>query len=142
MLAHSVGSLERSGFGPIGYPFVKMIKAILLQQWYHLSDPELEEALRVRIDFMVFTEFEGDIPDETTLCRFRNKLIEKGSDKILFQEVNKQLEHLDLKVKPCDGAIIDATIISSASRPRRMADTVIEDRSEPVKASNKKLFFS
>ena len=31
-----------------------MFKALLLQSWHSLSDPKLEEALRVRIDFMLF----------------------------------------------------------------------------------------
>lgn len=53
-----------------------MFKALLLQSWHSLSDPELEEALRVRIDFMLFTGMgiENEVPDETTICRFRNKL--------------------------------------------------------------------
>ena len=68
------------------YDSLSMFKSILLQSWHSLSDPELEEALRVRLDFMLFTGFdiENNIPDETTLCRFRNKLVEKGLDAILF----------------------------------------------------------
>ena len=54
-----------------------MFKAVLLGQWYSLSDPELEEALTVRLDFMMFTDLESNVPDETTLCRFRNLLIKK-----------------------------------------------------------------
>ena len=63
---------------------------------------------------MMFTGFElleDKIPDETTLCRFRNRLIEKRLDKKLFKEINFQLESLGLKVKNSSGAILDATII-------------------------------
>ena len=35
------------------YDNLKMFKAVLLGQWYSLSDPELEEALTVRLDFMI-----------------------------------------------------------------------------------------
>ena len=51
-----------------------MFKAILLGQWHSLSDPKLEEALCVRIDFMYFCglSLSDDVPDETTLCRFRS----------------------------------------------------------------------
>ena len=54
-----------------------MFKSILLGQWHSLSDPGLEQSLRVRLDFLQFTGFTlGDnLPDETTFCRFRNKLI-------------------------------------------------------------------
>ena len=87
--------------GPKAYDNLKMFKAILLGQWHSLSDPELEEALSLRIDFMVFTGFElnDDVPDSTTLCRFRNILIHKGIDKKLFKEINCQLEQLGLKLK-------------------------------------------
>lgn len=103
------------------YDTLKMFKAILLGQWYSLSDPDLEESLRVRLDFMFFTGFEfgEDLPDETTLCRFRNRMLKMGIDKKVLKELNNQLEKLRLKVKACKGAIIDATIIESASRPNR-----------------------
>ncbi len=37
-----------------------MFKAILLGQWHSLSDPKLEEALHVRIDFMQFLWFDDE----------------------------------------------------------------------------------
>lgn len=106
--------------GPKAYDNLKMFKAILLQQWYSLSDYALEEALSLRLDFMVFTGLElgEDVPDHSTICRFRNLLIEKGLDKVLFDEINRQLEERGLKVERARGAVIDATIIESASRPR------------------------
>lgn len=33
------------------YPPIMMIKALLLQQWYNLSDPQMEESLADRISF-------------------------------------------------------------------------------------------
>jgi len=118
--------------GPKSYNTLSMFKAILLSQWYSLSDLALEEALRVRLDFMLFTDLEigADLPDETTLCRFRNKLIDKGLDKKLFEEINRQLEEIGLKVQKAEGAIVDATIIESAARPRRTVVQPEEDRLE------------
>lgn len=112
------------------YDSLKMYKAILLGQWYSLSDPQLEEALSVRLDFMLFTGLEGEVPDETTLCRFRNRLAERGLDKVLFDEINNSLEAEGLKVKKCEGAVIDATVIESAARPRTTVEVMPEDRSE------------
>jgi IS5 family transposase len=113
------------------YDPIKMFKSILLGQWYSLSDPALEEALSLRLDFMMFTGFEllKDCPDETTLCRFRNRLIKNRLDKKLFLEINSQLEKLGLKVKNSTGAILDATIIESAARPKRQLE-IEEDRNE------------
>lgn len=125
---HAYDTNKKGGQKP--YNSLKMFKAILLGQWYSLSDPELEDALKVRLDFMMFTELESNVPDETTLCRFRNLLVKKGLDKVLFDEINHQLEDLGLKVKTCDGAVIDATIIESASRPRKSIDVIPEDRQE------------
>jgi len=69
-----LGNLDRSGRGPKGYCLLGLLRALILQAWHHLSDLELEEALKVRLDFIVFTELE-EAPDETTICRFRNLLI-------------------------------------------------------------------
>ena len=80
--------------GPIAYDALKMFKAILLGQWHNLSDPALEESLRIRVDFMLFTGFDinDSLPDETTFCRFRNKLIERGLIDKLLLDINIQLE--------------------------------------------------
>jgi IS5 family transposase len=123
--------------GPNAYDNVKMFKAILLGQWHSLSDPSLEEALSLRLDFMVFTGFDliDDIPDYSTLNRFRNILIEKGLDKVLFEEINLQLEEIGLKVQKAEGAVIDATIIESAARPRKTV--VIENDREETGAEAK-----
>lgn len=114
------------------YDSLKMFKALLLGQWHSLSDPELEEALKVRLDFMVFTDFTSKVPDDTTLCRFRNRLVALGLDVILFQEINEQLEANQLKLKKCEGAVIDATILDSSSRPRKIVKLMPEDREEEI----------
>lgn len=120
--------------GPKSYDNLSMFKAILLGQWYNLSDRELERSLRVRIDFMLFTGLElgEEFPDSSTLCRYRNKLIEKGLDEKLFKNVNQQLEEIGLLIEKANGAVIDASIIESAARPRRMIESedVAEDRKE------------
>lgn len=110
--------------GPTGYDPLKMFKCLLLASWHSLSDPALEQSLRVRLDFMLFTGFSlgSSLPDETTFCRFRNKLIEQGKFDALFNEVNRQLEKLNLKVKSAQTAIVDATLISSNARPRKVME--------------------
>jgi len=78
-----------------------------LSQWYNLSDIGLEEALRIRLDFILFTGFEvaTEVPDHSTFCRFRNILIDQGLDKVLFEEINEQLESMNIKVKQAKCAI-------------------------------------
>lgn len=121
--------LGRSGYGPNGYVPINLLKALILQAWHSLSDEGLEEALRVRLDFMVITGLEK-VPDHTTLCRFRNLLISQNLWEYLLAMVNYQLEQKGLKVKESQGAIIDATLIESAARPRKEMQGMAVDREE------------
>ena len=124
--------------GPRGYDPLKMFKSLILGQWHSLSDPGLEQSLRVRLDFLEFTGFSlGDkLPDETTFCRFRNKLIKQGKLEVLFEEINKHLESLGLKVKSASKAIVDATIIVSGSRPRKTLEPQADESYETIYSSD------
>ena len=61
------------------YPLATMLRIHLLQQWYDLSDPAMEDAL---IEVPTMRRFAGidmisnRIPDETTILAFRH-LLEK-----------------------------------------------------------------
>lgn len=108
-----------SSAGRPGYPELAMFKAILLAQWYQLSDPALEEALSDRLSFRRFCGFALDAPtpDETTLCRARNALAAGALGERLMAELNRQLDARRLIVK--DGTMIDATVIEAqAARPK------------------------
>ena len=124
--------LKRSGLGPQGYEPLLLFKCLLLGQWHGLSDPKLEESLRVRLDFMLFAglELHKPVPDETTHCRFRNALVRAGVFDPLLGEVCCQLEGHGLKVKEAKAAIIDATLIKSAARPRKEIEAPPQDREE------------
>ncbi len=128
-IKQNMGKLGRSGYGPNGYVPINLLKALILQAWHNLSDEGLEEALRVRLDFMVITELEK-VPDHTTFCRFRNLLISQDLWEPLLILINTQLEQRGLKVKESQGAIIDATLIESAARPRKEMEGMAIDREE------------
>ena len=106
-----------SHLGPTGYDVVKMFKCLLIQSWHNLSDPGLEESLRLRIDFLQFAGFNfGDsLPDHSTFSKFRSKLVEQGKLDVLFVEINSQLEARDLKLKVCEykskSVSLDSTVI-------------------------------
>jgi IS5 family transposase len=132
------------------YPALSMFKALLLQQWYGLSDPGLEEALLDRVSFRRFCGFALDAatPDETTLCRFRNTLKDAQLGDKLFSTISAQLESAGFIVKK--GTLIDATLIESAVRPPPSGSTPkeIESRSEhdpdanwTRRGENRRLFF-
>jgi len=93
------------------YDTLLKVKIIFLQKWYWLSDARAEEEI---FDKKSFQEFLGlssddDIPDETTICRFRNDLRACGLDEYLFDEMDRQIGLNDLKINT--GKIVDATII-------------------------------
>lgn len=117
--------------GRPAYAALAMFKALLLQQWYGLSDPGLEEALLDRVSFRRFCGFalEADTPDETTICRFRNGLKEAGLGETVFAEISRQLDAAGFVVR--QGTLIDATLIESAVRPPASGSTPkhIESRS-------------
>jgi transposase len=83
--------LAPDGAGRPPFDALLMFKALLLQQWYGLSDAELEEALNDRVSFRRFLglTLDADAPDHTTLCRFRNRLVEAGLIARLFAEFDR-----------------------------------------------------
>ncbi len=62
-------------------------------------------------------------------CRFRNALVKGGVHDDLLAEVCRQLEDHGLKLKMAEAAIIDATLVASAARPRTYIDPP-QDRAE------------
>jgi len=123
----------KRGFNAIGnppYSEILLFRILLLQTWFNLSDPKVEEAINDRISFMRFLNIsvESETPDHSTISRFRNSLIANNLDKKLFLEINRQLTDKGFLVK--NGAIVDATVILSSRRPRKQDELVIEDRKE------------
>lgn len=119
-----------SADGRPAYPPLPMFKLLLLQRWYNLSDPGLEEALNDRISFIRFSGFSlvSSLPDYSTVCRFRNALLGLNLYEKLFEEITRQLESHSLLIR--EGAIVDATIIESSRRPRKVIGVMPEDRKE------------
>ena len=102
----------RPGQRPID-PLV-MVKAMMLQKWYGLSDPQAEEQLKDRISFRRFVGLAQDDPthDETTFVVFRARLRAAGLDRTIFDAVLAHVERQGLLVKR--GTVVDATIVEQA----------------------------
>jgi IS5 family transposase len=128
--------LHAAETGRPSYPPLVMFKALLLAQWYGLSDQGLEESLNDRLSFRRFAGLglDGDTPDHTTLCRFRNDLAAAGLTEKLFEEMNRQLERLGLVLKR--GTLIDATLVEAATKPPAFGSE--EDGLDPDAAFGKR----
>lgn len=108
--------------GRPSHPPLVMFKALLLQQWYNLSDPGLEEAISDRLSFRRFLglSFADQVPDETRICRFRNKLAQANLGERLFAMLAEQLTAKRLIVRR--GTLVDATLIKAQVRPPRRGE--------------------
>ena len=105
----------KAGNGRRPYPLKVMLKVHLMQNWFGLSDPAMEEAL---YEIASMRQFAGlsltrPIPDETTILNFRRLLetYELGAD--ILSRVNGYLSRKGLMLKR--GTIVDATIIAAPS---------------------------
>jgi IS5 family transposase len=103
--------------GRPSHPPLVLFKALLLQRWYDLSDPGLEEAIRDRLSFLRFLglSLHDPVPDETVICRFRLALAETGLMARLFVLLEEQLDGLGVLIR--QGTLVDATLVKSHSRP-------------------------
>ena len=128
-LGKVVSGIYASAEGRPSYPPLTLVKVLLLQQWYNLSDPQMEEALGDRLSFRRFVGLglQDDTPDHATLSRFRTELAERGLSERLFGELQRQLEEQRLLVKT--GTLLDATLVAAQVR-RPSTDAGLGTKSE------------
>jgi len=78
------------------YPLATMLRIHLMQQWYSLSDPAMEETL---IEVLTMHRFAGiqlisdRIPDETTILTFRHLLEKHDLGDQIFEESKSTSAH-------------------------------------------------
>jgi transposase, IS5 family len=100
----------KRGRPPVGV--ARMLRLYFLQQWYGLADEALEDAL---YDSHALRNFTGidlgleNVPDATTLLKFRRLLETHDLTRRLLDEVNALLTEKKLLLR--EGTLIDATII-------------------------------
>jgi len=95
-----------------------LLRIMILQHLYGLSDPQAEEQINDRLSFQRFVQLDAHeaVPDETTICRFRQRLIDCKLHEQLLTLLNAQLEARGYIVKRT--TLVDATIVeSSRKRP-------------------------
>jgi IS5 family transposase len=95
-----------------------LLRIMILQHLYGLSDPQVEEQIKDRLSFQKFIQLDTHetVPDETTICRFRQRLIEGKLHEQLLELLNRQLEARGYIVKRT--TLVDATSVeSSRNRP-------------------------
>jgi transposase, IS5 family len=124
-----LGEVYAAPVGRPSYGPLVLLRCLLLQQWYRLSDPGLEEALSDRLSFRRFVglALTDPVPDHSTLSRFRSELVRRGLSERLLAELNRQLDTRGLMVKT--GTLIDASLVAADGRRPRQGEPV-EGRSD------------
>jgi IS5 family transposase len=89
-----------------------MLRMLLLQSWFSLSDEGVEDTIYDSYAMKRFMDFTNEqVPDATTLCRFRKRLTENGIQQLIFDSI---LRFMDEHGKIMHGGtIVDATIIEA-----------------------------
>lgn len=104
----------RRGRRPVGCE--RMLRMYLLSVWFRLSDEGCEDAV---LDSRAMQRFVGvdmmseQVPDATTLCRFRHVLEENGLGVRMLSELARILEERGVMMR--GGSIVDATFVESPS---------------------------
>jgi IS5 family transposase len=104
-----------AGRGRRPYPMEAILRVHLMQNWFALSDPAMEEALYEIASLRTFARLSltEAIPDETTILNFRHLLEESDLAEDILKLVNAHLARKGLLLKR--GSIVDATIIAAPS---------------------------
>jgi transposase, IS5 family len=108
--------------GRPAYPLATMLRIHLMQQWYSLSDPAMEDAL---IEVPTMRRFAGidmiseRIPDETTILAFRHLLEKHALGEQIFETVKAHLSSRGMTMR--QGTIVDATLIAAPSSTKNKA---------------------
>lgn len=94
----------------------KMLRMYLLQIWFNLSDEGIEDAIYDSYAFRKFMRInfnEEQVPDATTLLKFRHLLEKHKIGEQIFKAINQALEQNGVIMQ--GGTIVDATIINAPS---------------------------
>lgn len=112
----------------------KMLRMYLLQCWFSLSDEGLEDTIYdsyAMRNFMQINFLEEQVPDATTLLKFRHLLEAHDIPSKIFESVKIKLDESGCIMR--GGTIVDATIIPSASSTKNSTKS-----RDPEMASTKK----
>ena len=113
-----------------------VVRSMLLQSWYGLSDPELEFQWHDRLSFRNFLGFPENIPDFSTVWKVRDRLQKEGVEPKIWNELQRQLDRKGYTIKK--GVIQDATFIESElGRKRYYKEKKAEKKGEKIEYTEK-----
>ena len=105
-----------------------ILRMYLLQNQFNLSDEGIEDAIydsyAIR-KFMKIDFFNEQVPDATTLCKFRKLLVDNEIQKLYFKAISNFLHNYGYMLK--GGTIVDATIIYVSPSTKNAAKQLLKN---------------
>ena len=128
-----------AGNGRRPYPLETMLRVHLMQNWFSLSDPGMEDALYDMPALRQFARLSSlaSIPDETTILNFRRRIEENELAPEILVRINRHLARKGLMVK--HGTMVDATIIDAPTSTKN-ADNERDPEMHQTKKGNQWYF--
>ena len=117
---------------------ILVVRSMLLQAWYGLSDEELEFQANDRLSFRNFLDFPEMVPDFTTIWKIRDRLKEAGKEQKIWNALQHQLNQMGYAIKK--GVIQDACFIEADfGRKKHYQEKKAEKKNEKVEYTEKQL---
>lgn len=115
-----------------------VVRCLLLQGWYGLSDEELEYQVNDRLSFRNFVGFPDKVPDFTTIWKIRDRLQKTKVEEKIWKEIQKQLDLKGYETKK--GVIQDATFIEAdLGRKRYYKEKKAKQKGEKISYTPKQI---
>ena len=132
LLGYDIRDPRRGGRPP--FDAVLMLKVLVLQKYYGLSDDEAEFQIMDRFSFMQFLGLQpGDsVPDAKTIWDFKQLLEKDGRDggRKLFERFGQLLQSQGMLAK--EGSIVDASFVAAPKqRNSREENAQIKEGKRP-----------
>jgi IS5 family transposase len=128
---------ERGGRPPFATEL--MVRVLVIQQLYNLSDEQMEFQLLDRLSFQRFAGLRqsSQIPDRTTIWTFKERLIRARASERIFAAVNRQLQQQGYIAR--GGQMVDASIVPAPRQSLSKDEKdIIQQEAMPVQWSPSK----
>ena len=125
----------RRGRRPVGCE--RMLRMYLLQVWFHLSDEACEDAVPgpgATRRFVGIDMTPGQVPDATTLLKFRHLLEGEGLGEGMLAELVSILDERGIIMR--GGSIVDATFVESPSSTKNREHSRDPEAHQAKKGNN------
>ena len=115
------------------YPTEVMVRILIIQERFNLSDEQMEFQLLDRLSFQRFVGLRrsSQIPDRTTIWLFRDRLVKAGCPDLVFESVNRQIAMAGYVAR--SGQMIDATLVCAPVQHmnKQEKETVVQGNVPP-----------